>query len=276
MSEYEALLADRQTSVRASLTTDDFYTLLTFTRRSALAALRGNPASAREGVVALTATDAQRVDWRDVTVAAALLSYALGREGDPRSPFLEAAEGAEATVAEILRRFAREPATSLRPWGFREVETADGMVLFEDWGHPFRPTVDLTAVALSVAGVLAADVYRVTSIGVGSDLPTVWLGGGRPAAPLAGCVVIHAALAPSQQLTVFLGEAATAEDAAAIASASATASALPHEALALSHERVCCLVIARSFVEGVPAFEQPGALQRFRLSLETLLTRSVT
>jgi hypothetical protein len=50
---------------------DDFYALLTFARRRALEAPRnGHTTPALAGLTALTTIDAERVDWRDVSVAA--------------------------------------------------------------------------------------------------------------------------------------------------------------------------------------------------------------
>ncbi len=56
---------------RESLSQQDLYTLLTFCRRSALRALRGQSAKAVEtGFCALALIDLERIDWRDATVAA--------------------------------------------------------------------------------------------------------------------------------------------------------------------------------------------------------------
>jgi hypothetical protein len=280
VSSYSALDAESMAGVRASLTMDDLYTLLAFAKRCAVSALRNGDASARDGLAALTAIDVQRVDWRDVSVAAALLSYSLS---DENTSLLEASKRAEPRVGEILQRFVDEPVGSLAPWGYRLVETPDGFVLFEDWGERYKPTIDLTEIALSIAAVLEADVYQVTSIALGSDLPTVWLPSGDQETSalavdsLVGCVALHGDLraeehpsARDQQLTVFLAEAVSREHAEVVASASSVQND-SHEALGLVDERLCCVAIARSYVEGSPAFEGQGALERFRPALAVLL-----
>ena len=69
IADLAPLSSERLSAVRAGLTMDDFYTLLTFARRCALASVReGKVEIATDGVVALTAIDAERVDWRDMAV----------------------------------------------------------------------------------------------------------------------------------------------------------------------------------------------------------------
>jgi hypothetical protein len=96
--------------------------------------------------------------------------------------------------------------------------------------------------------VLEQDVYRVADISGTTTChpcgtPARWIGS-------------------SQQLTVFLAETATEADATRLAGA-----ALPSdwfEALGVAAGRVCCVTVARSWVDGVAPYEGPGALERFR------------
>ena len=280
---YEPLPADRRAELRANLTMDDFYTLLAFARRCALAALRaGEPTLIREGVIALTATDAERVDWRDVSVAAALLSYVGGH--DANEVLRDASKDADQTVSEILLRFAREPVDDLVDWGYRKVTTANGLAFFEDNGARYEPAVDLAGLAVHIAALLEEDVYRVSSIGVGNDLPDVWVRGGdreavsRAVDSLAGCAVVQTVLDPAsgphaeaQQLTVFVAETEDEADAELLAGAAEADGPRSYEVVGVAAGNACCVVIARSFVEGVPAFEKPKALERFRAPLSTLL-----
>jgi len=261
---------------------DDFYTLLAFARRSALAALRsGDPLPIRDGLTALTAIDGNRVDHRDVSVAAALLSYAGTH--DP-APFRNASAHADQTVSEILLGFAKEPVEHLGDWGYREVITDSGRAFFEDNGRRYEPTADLARLALHVAALIEEDVYRVRSIGVGDDLPDVWLRGAdrdavsHAAGLLAGCAAVRADLDPAahphadaQRLIAFVAEAANDADAALLSMAATPGGSPPHEALGLRAGNLCCVVIARSFVEGTSSFEKPDALERFSGPLSKLL-----
>jgi hypothetical protein len=279
LASWTGLDPEERQAIRHRLTEDEMYTLWNFTRRCALATLRRHdPARAAEGVTALTALDANRFDWRDVHTAACLLSYALASEGaDFTSALTEGADRSEPQVAEILRAYASKPLSKLSDCAYRRVDTDAGPVLFDDWGSEYRPTIDLTRVALQLAAEVEADLYRVSSLTAGADVADVWLRARDPEtveaalAAVTGCVSIGAELRPDvhpaardQQFTVFLAETSAPEYADTIASASGGAGPPTHEALALAAGTLCCVAIARSFVEGVAAFEQPRSLERFK------------
>jgi hypothetical protein len=91
---------------RSSLTMDDFYTVLTYARRAAVRALRSNDGElARRGVTALSVIDENRIDWRDLTWQAALLSYAIHRvSGNVTEAFDTAASLANGETSQALER----------------------------------------------------------------------------------------------------------------------------------------------------------------------------
>jgi hypothetical protein len=280
------LSAESLSAVRAGLTMDDFYTLLTFARRRALASVReGKVEMAADGVTALSAIDAERVDWRDMALASAMLAFALRRAGaDPGQVFTHAAERSDGNAAEILRRFARESVDSLTPWGFRLVETPSGKALFDDWGHPYEPSVDLGRLAGAVAEILEGDSYQVTRLGVGSNLPAVWVRGGDPVAikaateSMRGCAIVNASLRPGthprakdQHFLAFIGEATSSEHATLIAAAAKSQSGV--EEFGLARDRLWCVVVARSVVKGVASFEKSGSLERLKPAIAARLER---
>jgi hypothetical protein len=264
-------------ATRAALTMDDFHTLMTFARRSALAALRTRDAgTVRAAFGALSAIDLERVDWRDVVTAAALVSYAARRlELDPETVLAGAEERADPQVAEILGS-ATQDDVELVDWGYREVPSATGPVLCQDDGETVAD--ELVAPAFAVAGALAADGrYRVGDITVGAELPTVWLadGNGVDAAHgrLRGCVSVHADPvddASAHFLIVFLTAAGTAADAAAIAAA---ADGVPGRAalLGVAVGPRCAVVVAASSAAGAPPAEDAGSLARLRPPIEAAL-----
>jgi hypothetical protein len=96
-----------------------------------------------------------------------------------------------------------------------------------------------------------------------------------------GCVAVEGHLRPDkhpnaqdQQFTLLVAEAASSADATLIAAASRVGSDARHQSLGLAAGKLCCVVIARSFVERVPAYEGAGALERFRPALAELLANA--
>jgi hypothetical protein len=229
-----AFVAGYTPDMQPALREEDFYTLLAFARRTALAVMRGaDDAHLEEARAAIRAVDTERVDWRDVAVATALVD-------DPDSS------------------------------GYVRVEGPDGPGLVRS---PLAPTVsgDLTAIAFRLQAVIEQDVYRVVDISGGRVLPAVWFSDNveNELAGLRATLTVAATLDPatseeadSQQFSVFLAEAATDADAARLAAAAKPTDWF--QALGLAAGPVCGVTIARSTVSGVAPFEQPGSLERFR------------
>jgi hypothetical protein len=288
-ASYEELASEEAGDVRAALSMEDFYTLLAFARRSALASLQGRSSpSLHHGLVALTAIDQERVDWRDAAVAAELLAWAMARAGtDHTTEFQRASRRCERGVSDALSFIASRPAGELQPGMWRPEETAEGPILAEDYFERFEPTVDLVGIGLAVQDVIEADAYRVSSLTVATELPPIWLtptdrsAVERALESVRACASVCGELDPrtaptarDQQLLVFLAETRSTQDARLIAAAAVPAES--HEALGLANGSVCCVVIANSVVIGVPAFERDGSLQRFEEPLRSVLEQSRT
>lgn len=250
--------------MRSRLTELDFYTLMTFARRCALAALRGS-ATALAAFDALSAIELDRVDWRDVIVASSLVAYAGRRVGlDPEAVLTGAVRRAEPAVAELLQSAVTGDGGS---GGYDELRTASGPVLIDG---SVKGAVALLKRAVRIAEVIEDDGrYEVTGIGVGRDLPAVWLGDDPDVEAarrrLRRCVTIHAKLPGSRahMLLVFLVEAE--EDRHAETVAAAARSQEPREAvqLGIAVGRLCAVVVARSGVLGVPCIEDGRSFERF-------------
>jgi hypothetical protein len=157
--------------------------------------------------------------------------------------------------------------------------------LFDDWGHRYEPSVDLAQLAGAVAAIVEGDAYRVTGLGIGSNLPAVWVRGADPAAikaateSMRGCVILNASLRPGthakardQHFLAFIGEATSSNDAALIAAAAKSQSGV--EEFGVSHDNLWCVAVGRSVVKGVASYEHAGSLERFKPAIAALLERS--
>lgn len=261
---------------------EDCYTLLAFARRAAVRALRsGDPAAAEDGLVAVAMVEPERIDRRDLAAPVGLLCWALDRLGaDPAEALGRTAPLATAEARPYLEGFG-DP-LRLSDWGFALVDTPDGPGLANAGIDRLAPTVGLVPMGIATADAVNADLYRVASLTIGSDLPAVWVGA-TPRAPERARTLgraraglsVDGRLRPEmsaesewQQLTVFLTEAWDHEDAGRIAGwARRRRGALGHVGLALTHGPVACVLVARSTLEGAARYESPESIERFRAPL---------
>ena len=281
VGRWARLEPEELSALRSRLSMDDFFTLLTFARRSAALGLRANdPAWPLDGLEGLTATAYERVDFRDLTVAAALVAYALEALGGDTPDLMErAATRADPGTAEILRRFRDHPPQSLAGWGYAVVDDAGEISLVGAGFEPYAPTIDLLSSARSVGAAIDRDRYRTESITLATRLPPVWLRGGIHESEASRAVeharagaTVRAARQPGalraddrpahHMFVVFLVEVATAGQADLVAGA-ATTSTGDHARLAVAHGPVVALLISRPVTVGMEALETDASLQRF-------------
>lgn len=275
---------------RRAMSMDELYTLLAFSKRQAVFAIREPGADAiNVGLAAIAMIESDRTDYRDILVALSFLHHAAARlQLNPRVLFATAAALSEPDTSRLIDEFAaRKPEDlDLRDaWGYDEVVN-DGRVGFIRWGfRKYEPTGDLKRVAMAIAALLEADDYQPEVPEVATEVPRYWLGGGaspsldqtlgtvRAGASVSGRMRpgVDAGHA-SQQLSVFIAEL---EDPAA-ATRLAEVAMTPRtgfSALGVAEGRLFALMVARSFVQGIDAHETTESLTRFRPGLAQVLRR---
>lgn len=280
--------ASGRSAMRRAISMDEFYTLLSFSKRQAVFAIREQSADPIEiGLGAIAMIEADRTDFRDILGALSFLYHAAGRLGlNPRVAFRAAGLISEPETGRLIEGFAaRKPEDlDLRDaWGYDEVVTAGGPG-FIRWGfRKYNPTRELKRVALDIAGLLEADDYQPDEPEVAIEVPRYWLGGEaspsldrllgtvRAGASVSGRLrpglsAVHA----SQQLTVFIAELGNPAAATGLAE-TARAPRPGFSALAIAEDRLFALMVARSFVQGVEAHETPESLMRFGPGLSRIL-----
>ncbi len=277
ISSDEAQLAE----LRGALTTDDFYTLITFTRRSIVRALRGEtPALIGRALVGLMLVDPERLDARDISWAMALAAWAIERLGSSREDLLrDARRVGPAAAIDALTQFLDQK-LDLRDWGFVEVSTPSGAGLAECGLAMYEPTIDLVEVAFRIADAIEEDRYEPASLTLASDLPMVWF---RDAdrqrtqdsiARVRATISIRSQPRPeahehpsTQMLLMFVSECASGVDAEWLARSASDAAGESHHSAVARRGRLVATLIARSVVTGVTSVETAESITRFERAL---------
>jgi hypothetical protein len=287
--------ADERTreGLRSAISMDEFYTLLAFAKRAAVFAIRGRDAGWVEvGMTAIALVECNRVDYRDILMALSLLHHAAGRAGmDTAKVFRDAASRSEPDVARLIIEFIgrSDKDRDIRSaWGYEEIETDVG-IGFIGWGfHKYEPTYDLKAIALAIADFLATDKYLPSSVEVATELPRVWIESGDRAAldqtmkSIRASASVTGSLRPEecpdhhyQQFTVFLTELANESDSQRLLEIAGQKHPTDYCMIPLAVGRLFCLIVARSFVQGIEAFETGHTLTRFAQPITDILRRGV-
>ena len=277
-----------QLQARTALTISDFYTLLLFANRCAVRAIRdGDPVRAATGLAGIALVDDDRVDWRDAVRATAFGMHALARAGGDLSEGVRVVRTLpHPELASLLEGIESSgSAPSLDEWGYVEITTSYGVGIAERGPDRFNPTFDVAGLAVAIADLLDRDVYRTSAITLGSKTPAVWfpelerLGVEKIMKKAPATATINASVrvgessdGESQQLTVFLAQTKDADAARDLADWGSNNSATSHAFVCASDDRLFALIIARSFVQGVPAMETTERLERFEAPLRAALS----
>jgi hypothetical protein len=288
VAEFARLAPSEREAMRDSLALEDFYTLFIFVQRCALFALRtGEADRIPVAFTAIAMVARARVDWRDLMVAIWLARYAGQRLNAPVADIAaRAARLAEPATAKDLLADRNRPVKLAEACGYREVVTSRGVALFRTGYKAFSPSADLAEIAFAAALALEAEGYSISDIELATDLPLVWLNAGertplaRMVSGFSGCASIHGVptadpepATSGQSLLVFLAEAARANDAQEVALAATGATDAECTVLGIASDRLCAVIIQRSFMAGTPPLEDMRALERLKPVIEKLLAK---
>src|SRR4029077_17153637 len=100
---FRSLSQTERVKFTSTISPDEFYTLISFSRRAAVFALRDKDAKLlQDGLDALAIIEAKRTDFRDILMALALLYHTASRIGlDPDLMFHDAAGIAESELGNL-------------------------------------------------------------------------------------------------------------------------------------------------------------------------------
>lgn len=286
----ESSAAERK-SIRSALSMDDFYTLMTFSKRSAVFALREKSINhVTDGFVAVAIVDRERVDYRDIPMTLCLPYHAADRLGENayqifRKIAYQTSDGL-ATHEDEIPESAMAERFRIQLWGFDEVNTRYGVGFSHHSYADYQPTYDLVNVAVEIADLFATDKYQLDNITTGVEVPPVWL---KPAGDptleeilraVRAAVSIHAKLRPdadpssdSQMLLTFLVEVSDEAKAKQLQEISGKVKTANHSLIGCSAGRLFCVVVQAPWTWGVETYESPESLSRFSEGITHVLER---
>jgi hypothetical protein len=277
--------------LRDSASMGDFYTLLSFSRRSAVFAMRDRKTEhIIDGLTAVAMIEKSRIDFRDALGALSLLHHAARAIGvDVDGPFGKASSLAEPRMSELIRGFLKRPEGQRdirKSWGYAVVETKAGPG-FVGWGFKsYRTSYPLDQIGLALPQLVKQDKYQPATVTLASDLPAVWLSSvddntlKHALTSIRGVVTIHADLRPQespdykhQVLIMFLAELdnETAAETLLKLSREKETRTNSFAMVALSQGRLFCVAVARSIMGGKPPSETRASMQRFSAGIAAVL-----
>jgi hypothetical protein len=279
-----------RSELRDTASMDDFYTLLAYSQRAAVFAMRRRTREyVHDGLTAIAMIELKRIDFRDALVALALLYHAARTVGEQANElFQKAASLAEPETSELIVGFLKRPEGDwdIRQWGYIVVHPSGGPGFVRSDFESYEPTYPLDKIALALARLVEQDKYGRSSVTLASSLPAVWLISvddsalNRALAVVRGAVTINAELRPQESpdsdyngLMIFLAELDDEAAAESLLKLSEGKQTRHNDfVLAAAKEgRLFCLTVARSFAAATRSFETQASVQRFSTRIASVL-----
>lgn len=292
---YAGSEAEERGRIRRAASMDDFYTILAFSRRSAIFAIRErNAHRLSEGLTAISIVEQKRIDPRDGIVAVAMLDHAAREIGADANGLLEsAARLAERPIAELMLGLAS------RRDGERELRNLAGLVVvdtpagpgFALWGfRKYEPAIPLDRCGGALARLLKQDCYHPATVTLATSLPEVWLAGADDRALEAALRELRAGVSVSSTMLpgsgpdlelqfIFMFLIELSNDGAAMSLIRLTqekqARELSPALLPVARGPLFCLTVARSTQIGSATIETHAGLQRFEAGVAAALEDAI-
>jgi hypothetical protein len=296
MRAYEAATPDERSGFRAGLDSAASYRLIGFAQRIALIGLRKRaPLLVRAGLSAETAIDVNTIDFRDAGWSVARLRYCMARLGmDAAGEFAAALGRACPSMVDALQHQVPRVLGSRSLREFRrsdllsvEVPAPTGSGFVKLSIARFQPRHDLLGALLAVASLVRGESeYQRMAVAAADDFPWVRIlgvhGMDEYRTRLLGTVNVHAALRPGattirsrygsdQRLWISIGEAPSADAAAAFCREVGEGAFDREVRISLAHGPFIAYIAGWIPESDVPLHESTSSLERFREPVRRIL-----
>lgn len=288
--KFEMADESRRQELRTSISQDDIYTLLEFVRRATLYAVRDeNAASLHNAGIAIAMIEAERCDYRDVSVALSFLFFGIYQLTLNESVFFEEAKQlSRGKTRELLEQFQQRPTGSktTEAFGYTAVQSSCGISFVQTNTARYNPEKNLINVLFEFESILANDKYRRGEITLERNIAPYWLsaeGDKRIEGILSnptGCASLrtnlkkeHHPQADYQRLYVYLAEYTDLESAQVLTEKANAANPKGIVRLAFAEDKVFCLVSQEAIMVDVKEFETSKSLHRFEERLRGIIKR---
>jgi hypothetical protein len=282
----------KRNKIRQSISQNEIYTLLEFTKRATLLGVRKKePYYIHNGFVAVSMIETERCDYRDVLVTLSFLNYGLKKLNlNASTVFKEAIQLSEENTRKLINEFAERPPNnkSLETMGgYTAIETANGISFIQTNYEKYNPEKNLAKILFDISDYISGDKYFKGQITVGEKVASIWLGADNDnrieevISKASGCATLSTDLrnefhpkSDVQMLLIYLAEFKDNKSLKVLTEQVNANVPTTFSRLSFVEDDVFCVVIQRAIMVDVDEFETNKSLKRFELPLRELIRKN--
>lgn len=283
---------DKRKVTRNSLSLDNIYTLLEFTKRATIFGLRKKAqAYIDSGFIAIGMIDAERCDYRDILVTLSFLDYGLQKLNVTQNSIVpEAVKLCDGKTKKLTQDFFQLGEKNRRieeTAGYTAVETSRGISFIETGYEKYNPKCNLSKILFDISEYVYDDQYQKGRVAIRQDIPLIWLSAEndkkivKALSGIAGTATLRTELrndfspqSGMQMLLIFLSEFNDDEAQQMLLQQVNKTSPKTFKRLSFAQDNIFCLVIQRATMVGLKEFESQESLKRFEKPIRELIQKT--
>lgn len=284
--------AEKRKEIVNSLSQDNIYTLIEFTKRATIFGIRRKDQSyIKNGFLAIAMIDADRCDHRDVFVTFGFLGYGLEKLNIAQNSIVQEilvlADGKTKELTEGFFERSDNNRSIEKIAGYTAIETSKGISFIRTEYEKYNPKHNLAKILFDISDYVYHDKYQKGNLAIGESIPLVWLDAEkdeRVEEALSGTngtaklsAELRDGLSPKsdmQMLLIFLTEFNDAKSQQIILEQLAKTSATTFKRISFVQDNVLCIIVQKATMDGLEDFESQESLKRFEKPIRALIQKA--
>lgn len=282
----------KRNEVRKSITQDNIYTLLEFSKRATLFGVRKKePTYIHSGFVAVSMIEAERCDYRDVLVTLSFLNFGAQKLNlNTSAIFKEAIKLSEENTANLVKEYSEnntEDKSLEVMGGYSAIETSNGISFIETNYEKYNPEKNLVQMLFAVSDYVFGDKYHKGQITIGEEIASTWLSADNDKkiekiiSKATGCASLSTDLrnefhpkGDMQMLLIYLAEFKDDKSGQALMEQVNNNTSTTFSRLSFVENNIFCIVIQEATIINAEGFETNKSLKRFETPIRGIIKSS--
>ena len=284
--------ADKRKEVRNSLSQDNIYTLLEFTKRGTIFGIRKKEQSyIGNGFIAVAMIDAERCDYRDVIVTLSFLNYGLQKLNLEQNSIVQEtvrlSDGKTKKLTEDFFKSIQKDRSIEEIAGYTAIETSNGISFIETGYEKYTPKHQLAKILFDISDYVYSDKYQKGQVTIREKDPVDWLNDENDSkiekalsGGASGTAMLHTQLKNEfsqknnmQMLLIYLSEYNDKSQQVLLEQLGKT-SPTTFKRISFVQDDILCVIIQRATMVGLEDFESQESLKRLEKPIRELIQKS--
>lgn len=291
-TEFKKYDTNKRKEFRNSLSKDNIYTLLEFTKRVTIFGIRKKEQSyINQGFIAIAMIEVERCDYRDALVSLSFLNYGLQKLNLKQNLIVQETinlsdEKTKKLTEEFFQRNEKNKSIE-EIAGYAEIETNKGISFIETGYEKYKPKYNLAKILFTISDYVQSDKYLKGQVAIAQDAPLYWLNAEndnkikKVLSGITGTASLQTQLkndfsskSDMQMLLIYLSEFNDDKNQKLLLEHLSKTSPTSFKRIIFVQNDILCVIVQRSTIEDMEDFENQESLERFEKPIREIIQKN--